>query len=254
MFGGRIGRFLDADIEDWCLETWAWLLSHLGGMERFRGLPLVTPSRGFFPSTVAEGHERAMHVFTCVKVLMGMQDWWCALEPYARPEAHAKVGEFWVLQSDNRAPNGTFRAGGGEVTISYASDLLQRPADLVATLAHELSHYLLASLPGPAPGGHELHELTTDLTVAFCGFGIFGANHAFSFEQHGDAFSKGWRSRGSGYLSERTWAFALALFLALKEQEGAADTWIKPSVKALVKDASRYLKRRPELLAPLRAI
>ena len=57
LFGG--GRFLEADIEDWVLETWAWLLTEFGGMERLRRSPLVLPTREFFPLTETEGHARA---------------------------------------------------------------------------------------------------------------------------------------------------------------------------------------------------
>ena len=90
--------------------------------------------------------------------------------------------------------------------------------------------------------------------MAFSGFGVFSANRAFSFQQHGDAFSQGWKTQRNGYLSERTWAFALALFLALKDEEGAAKPWLKPNIATDVAKASRYLARKPALLDKLRAV
>ncbi len=137
------------------------------------------------------------------------------------------------------------------MTITYASDLLSQPAALVATLAHELAHYLLATVKEEPPGGLELHELATDLTVAFAGFGVFGANSAFAFEQFGQAGRQGWRSQRRGYLSERTWSLALATFLVLSEQPGAADQWLKPGVRDMVSEASRYLAKHRNLLEPL---
>jgi hypothetical protein len=255
MFGGLLGRasFLGDDLEAWCLETWAWFMRNLGGIDHLRSTPLATPSRDFFPPSDAVGHQRAVHIFGCVKTAMGMDDWDYVLEPYDRREANAQVGEFWFLRSKG-APNGTFRIEDGAVRISYARDLVGKPADLVATLAHELCHYRLATIEEPSPGGPETHELDTDLAVAYAGLGIFGANRAFDFQQHGDAFSQGWRSQRNGYLSERTWAFALSLFLALKDESGAANRWLKPSVAAEVAKADRYLKRRVDLTAPLRAI
>lgn len=253
MFGGLFGKssFLGDDLEPWCLETWAWFMRNLGGVDRLKSTRLVTPSREFFPPSDAKGHQRALHVFGCVKAMMGMEDWDCVLEPYNRREANAQVGEYWFLRTRS-APNGTFQIKDGTVRIGYASDLVGKPADLVGALAHELCHYRLAAIQEPSPGGPETHELDTDLAVAYSGLGVFGANRAFDFEQHGDAFGQGWRSQRNGYLSERTWAFGLGLFLALKEEPDAASRWLKPGIAAQVAKAGRYLRRRTDILGPLR--
>ena len=34
LFGA--GRFLEPDVEDWVLETWAWLLTEFGGLGQLR--------------------------------------------------------------------------------------------------------------------------------------------------------------------------------------------------------------------------
>lgn len=245
-------RFLDPDVEDWCLETWGWLLTNLGGMQRFRQVPLVTATREFFPPTETEGHERALYVFEQVKLLMAMQNRPCRLEAFDLPPSGQRVGLYAKIQRGGTA-NGTFQVKDGEVVISYASELVAEPRKLIATFAHELSHYLLATIMKPIPGGNDLHELATELTVAYTGFGIFSANVAFHFEQHQDPFGQGWSSRRSGYFSERTWAFALALFAALRETELPRDQ-LKPSIADLTRRAERYLKRNDALLAPLRAI
>jgi hypothetical protein len=226
-------RFLEPDLEDWLLETWAWLDRGLDGGGDRRQTQLITPSSAHFPPTEAEGRRRALYVFDLVKSHMGLTNWPCELEAYDRSGAGAQVGEFWVLQSRG-SPNGTFRIEQGRAIISYANDLVARPSDLIATLAHELSHYLLVRIEEPTPGGREALELATDLTVAYTGFGVFGANHAFSFGQHGDTFSQGWRSRRNGYFSERSWAFALALFGVLTDQN-IPERWLKPSVADLTK-------------------
>ncbi len=254
MFGlfGK-SRFLDEDLEDWFLETWAWLMAKSGGMERIRNTPLVTPSLDFFPRTEAIGHERALHIFECIRSLMGLKAWDCELVPYERPRANQRVAQYNYVRSA-AAPNGTFQVHDGKVTIRYAADLVDDPWSLVSTLAHELAHYRLAILGEPGPGGHDAHELTTELAVAHAGFAVFSANRAFSFAQHQDAWGQGWQSSRNGYFSERTWAFALALFLKLRGEEGAADRLIKPVIKTMTRSATQYLKRHDELIAPLKAI
>jgi hypothetical protein len=245
-------RFLDADVEDWVLEAWGWLLANTGGMERLRQTPLVLASRDFFPPTETEGHERALYLFERVKAWMGLVDWPCTLDAAERPPERQRIGHYAVLQRGKTA-NGTFRIEDGEVRITYAADLVAQPRALIATLAHELAHYLIASVRKPLPGGNDLHELLTELTVAYCGFGVFGANHAFHFEQHQDPFGQGWRSATNGYFSEPTWAFAIALFTTMKGTS-VPKGQLKDSVAVLTQRAERYLKRNPALLAPLLAI
>jgi hypothetical protein len=254
MFAKLLGkpRFLDADLEDWSFETWAFLLRECGGVERLRQVPWVTPSKAFFPPSHAEGEARALEVFEIVKAWMGMADWPCHLRTYERPESHQLVSQFVAVQTAT-APNGLFWVGGGEAQIEYAIDLIARPMHLVATFAHELSHYRLAKVEAEAPGGERAHELTTELCVAYSGFGLFAANAAFDFSQHGDAFSQGWRSERSGYLSERAWAFSLAMFGVLKG-EPAPEAYLKPGVLKMVRAAEKHLARFPERMAALEAI
>ena len=245
------GTFLESHIEDWCLETWAWMLRNLGGLDRLSRTPLVTPNAAFFPPSETNGDERGAYVFGRVKQLMGMQEWDCRLEPYDRRSGSQRVGEYWFVHSRG-APQGTFSVKDGVVRVAYARDLLDDPVALVGTFAHELCHYLIAVLGEPCPGGEETLELATELATAFSGFGVFRANRAHFFERHQDAFGQGYRSGGSGYLSERTWAFAIALFLSLRREPGAAQAWLKPQIASDVAKACRYLERNPHILESLR--
>lgn len=258
LLGGLFGKglFLDRDLEDWVFETWAWLMAEFGGMAQIGRSALVLPTRDFFPPTEATGHAKAEHVFACVKGAMQMTSWDCRLVRNERRASHQRVAEFNFVQN-SQDPSGTFRVQGGEVVITYAGDLTDKPHALVPTLAHELAHYLLRTAKHPPPGGWEAEELATELAVAYAGFGVFAANNAFLFEQHQDAFGQGWRSQRNGYLSERSWALANAIFLALKDDEALWDQAgqrLKPTLAEMVKQARKYLTRKPELLAPLKEI
>lgn len=58
----------------------------------------------------------------------------------------------------------------------------------------------------------------------------------------------------SGYLSQEQWAFALAVFMALKSDDRqVADQWLEPMLKKMFKQASAYLAANPDLLAGVRA-
>ncbi len=254
---GLFGKstFLETELEAWSLETWAWLMRALGGMSRLKRTPLVLANKDFFPPTDTEGAERGRYLFDLVGRWMGIGDWACTLESYERAPANAHLGGLAMVNGPS-GPNGTFRVVDGQPIISYALDLVDQPRLLIATLAHELSHYMVAhatAIERLAPGGREAHELTTEMCVAYSGFGVFAANAAFQFEGYHFAGGHGWRSQRHGYLSERTWAFALALFAELRGVEIPRDQ-LKPSVADLTRKAQRYLKRNEALLAPLRAI
>lgn len=251
MFGLFGKTFLDADVEAWHLEAWRDLKARLAAEVSLADTPVVLPTRDFFPPTETIGHERAQYLFQTVRDLMGMGDWACDLEAQPMRDTGRQVSEFVFIQGGDD-PNGTFRIEpSGRVVITYAPDLLDDPQSLIASFAHELAHYLLS--PHADLAEDETHELMTDLTVAYTGFGVFGANSAFRFEQHGDAFGQGWRSRSAGYLSPRSWAFALAVFGELRGSDGGMGGHLGSNIEAERRKAAAYLRKRPELLDGLRA-
>jgi len=249
-FGTR--PFLDPELETWQIETWAWLLGHLGGIEDLKRSPIVQPTRDFFPPTEATGHARAEHIFEAVKRHARMADWPCDLvDQPRRPELG--VGELLALKRvSGGLPLGTFSHDGNRAVVSYDPGSLGDPVTLVATLAHELAHYRLASLPDEPPGGPEAGEFATDLTTIYLGFGAFGANCAFNFQRFQSGLTQGWKSSRQGYLGEREWVFSLALFLILRDQpvETLRDL-LKTHLYRDLRKAYRSLIRRPALLAAL---
>ena len=247
MFGR--GTFLDREIEEWHLEVWGVLKDRFASEIPLADTPVVLPTRDFFPVSDAVGHERALHVLACIKRAMQMEDWDCDLVAQPPRPTGVRVAEFVTIEGA-QDPGGTFRIDEtGRPVITYAPDLIERPAELVAVLAHELAHLLLSSEDDLVDD--PTHELMTDMTVAYTGFGVFGANAAFSFRQHGDAFGQGWSSQTSGYLSPRSWAFALAVFGLLRGDDGGMGSHLKPEIEGLRQKALAYLRKRPQLIESL---
>jgi hypothetical protein len=247
----RSKTFLEPDDEDWQLATWGWLLARFGD-DRLQHARLVTTTRAFFPPSDAAGHDRVAHVFKCVQALAGMAQWPCELVAMAeRPRT--RVSELGMVKiTKGHMPLGTFSHSGNTATIAYDPGTIDRPAVLVATLAHELAHYLLHSVADLPPGQQIMEEFATDVTTVYLGFGLFGANQAFNFSQFGDSFSQGWQTSGAGYLRERDWAFALAVFCALRGQDIATlKPWLKPYLFADTQGAARYLAKNLPVLAKL---
>lgn len=138
--------------------------------------------------------------------------------------------------------------------VRYTIDQLSDEPGLVATLAHEAAHFLLALRRNPIPGGDKIEELLTDLTAVWMGFGTFLGNNA-RYGHHTNEAGGTWYVSGSrGYLSERSLMTALALSEILAGRDPLdAETYLKSYLVDDLKLATRYARKR-DLAAEMAAI
>lgn len=243
---------LDEETERWQIDCWRWLINGLSASHNLRDADLIVPDFDFFPATDATGHDRAEHLFRCVTRLSGVEDW-----PFDL------VAQAWHPDDDGSGSAGFDYAAGtyqespaGRMTIGYYPGLVDRPLDLIGTLAHEVSHGVARSINNPPPGGWQMEAFAVDLTTVYLGFGVFGANNAFK-TQFGEGFFKGlfgsWSMSSGGYLSQEQWAFALAVFLTLRdESEEAAQEWLSKPLRKMLVQSMDYLDTHPQSLGGLR--
>jgi hypothetical protein len=236
---------LDADTMKWHVDNACWLIRQIGKMPMGRDSRLVLPSKGYFTAD-GEGHAFAEAVFDQVKAYAGMADWPVHLVSDVDTYKHQR-GDLIQAASRN-TPLGVFmRDHENGVAISYAPKLLKVPGNLIATFAHELSHYLIHSIPFDLPWENDEEEFLTDQTACLLGFGIFLANSAVNFEQwsNSGAGTKGWSRSRIGYLPEADLIFDTALFLTWKGNDAtAALPCLKPyladQLKRAMKDAAPF--------------
>lgn len=243
---------VDQDTVDWVVACWKWLdlaLQPIDGQPRRR---LVVPSRSNFPDTELTGPAKAEYYFERVKHHCGMDDWPVSLRAQA---ATPDLGQSIVFaEMPSKTALGTFRTKGNQAIITYDPGQTGNPVQLIATFVHELAHYALTAALDAPPGGPELEELATDLATVHLGFGLFGANTAFAFEQSTDFDRQGWRSSSSGYLGENGWCFAVALFTEVLDLKASGyQAYAKPSVLAQIAKNRRYLAANPALVSALRS-
>lgn len=245
MFGRR--HFLDEDVDAFHMACWSWLLRGAGGMDEFRQTPLVLPTAEFFPKSDSLGHDRAVHVFETTKRLARMDDW--PVDLVAQAELPRQLSQFVSLEHQGNAA-GTFQMHGSGGVITFDPAHIDAPLVLVATFAHELGHYLNGGFDEPPPGGDDLVEPATDVTAAFLGFGVFGANACFEFQKN----SEGWASQKLGYISEAEWAFNIAIFCALGEHDAARlKPYLKPRIYKEVQSGLKFIARNDVIPAILAA-
>ena len=125
----------------------------------------------------------------------------------------------------------------------------------VATLAHELGHFLISEIREPPPGGRDNLEFATDMAAVFLGFGVFLADSAFRFSQYQGGGTQGWSARSQGYLSQSQALHALAIFTALlsiNPQQAAPH--LDAHLRGLYRHACAKLCEASSKLEELRAI
>lgn len=226
---------------DWLIACFAWLRLVLDDAER--RIPVVLPDD---PQLLAAG--TAPELFEVVRAQCDMADWPCSLQRIEERD----MTDIREVRED-AAPLGTFSHEGTGYVIRYHSALLRSPDQLVATFAHELSHYLLEE-KGYPPGGGDLIEHATDCCAAYLGFGVFLANSARHFEQFTDGEWSGWRSSASGYLSEQSLVTASALAAALnghdpKAIEAQLKHYLRGDFRKACKAIAQYYPDIEETLA-----
>lgn len=260
MFSFGPKRPLSAEEWEWQLAAFKWLDETLG--EGGPRQPLVTPTVDYFPPSSATGAARAAELLDQVQraAAMDPSDWPVRLVFAGddRPH-HVPVAEGIALSRPGKGIGGTFQieaatGSAWQAVITLSPIQLEKEMAAIATLAHEMSHYLLATAERPSPGGEDCHELLTDLTAVYLGFGIFLGNSArFSAivaDDGGQWLQSGWQ----GYLSERALMTALTIQETLVARDPlAACAWLKPHLADDVKLAARYMARR-DLAAEMAAI
>lgn len=249
LFGPK--RPLDRDELDWQLAAFQWLLAEYGGVEAHRQRILVDPMGDYFADSRLTGAERGEELFGEVKAIAGMEQWPTRLVARQSPKGSYQVNAQTFVQPIGTGAAGTYQLlptgdNGWVAEIRYDVGLLADPPALVATFAHELGHYLLATARHSFPGGEDMHELLTDLTAVFMGFGIFLANSArdYSAQQLGVGGHM-WQTRHQGYLSERALVTALVLseYLAGRDPSDAR-AFLKPYLAQDLDIALKWFARR----------
>ena len=239
---------VDDETAAWHVDNFAWLIRQFGGAAGLAKSNLVLPMPGYFVTEGEKGHAFALRIFDQIKAYCGMADWEADLIADDNPLADDASLALAMIAPQKHAV-GTFGVAGNRIVISYVPALLKRPDHLIATLAHELAHYLWRR-PDSPPCEKEEREFLTDLAAVYLGFGVFLANARFRFEALQSGAMHGWRMGHSGYLPEADLIFALALFLQAKSLDpDLARACLKPHLAAMLRRALRDLADRRAITA-----
>ena len=237
----------------WIQDNMAWLRAQFG--DGPLAAPVILPTSEWFPPPFSGSEADVRAVVTRVAGYMG-----------ARPDVRVRFSDehdhMAGLRDAYGGPARSFtlgeyrQAGDAGAVITIERSNLRDPAQLLATVAHELGH---ARLRGEdrVTGGRADEEPLTDLATVYLGMGIFTANAAFEFtaRRESGARTGGWSSSRSGYLTEQMFGYGLAcLAVQRAERQSPWARYLDTNPRAYMKQGLRYLRRdagaRAGLAAP----
>lgn len=218
-----------------------WLVGEFGE-EALRDARVVLPTEEFFPDAFSEDEEDVRVMVERVCGYMGVDPARVELELFTE-QGGGPGHSLPAYESSHEGAAGHYRKRRGKFVVAVESSQTHDPVQLIATVAHELGHARLLG-EGRVHPATEDHEPLTDLLTVFLGLGVFTGNAVFSFTQWTDAFSQGWRTRRSGYMTEEMFGYALALFARARgEGQPAWSKHLNVNVGAYFRAARKYLEK-----------
>src|SRR5215469_9466347 len=207
----------DSAAKAWIEERLQWLSEQFDD-SAFSGLPVVLPTREFFPDAYDGSKPAVRRMLNRVCRFMDVDPERVVLKLVS------EVGKVYLVnETGHYLPSGaagTYRRVGESFEISIDRSELDNPANLVGTMAHELAHSRLMGENRIEADAYD-KELLTDLTVVFMGLGIFVANSPRAYQSQMTTWP-GTTLRKPEYMSLPMYAYALAHLAWFREERRPA--------------------------------
>lgn len=239
MWPFRRRPLLDPEVVDWIFEHAHWLLVHHAHRSAFAGSRLLPLSERVFPTDDLGGHGVAQRLLDHVKAYAFVEDLSVTLRADPTSGRFDRHGTAYAPEPRMTAA-GTYRFTGFDTEITYDRGLVERPAELIAVLAHEIAHAVLARGSDRAAPS-EADEMLTDLTAIFLGFGFYLALFRYETRIASPEVAKAWQTYFADYMNLREICFATALHAVLKGADQA--TALRHAGDLIGPDARTHLKR-----------
>lgn len=228
----------DPAAKRWVEDSLQWL-SRQFGLHILLERPVILPTAEFFPDPWDGSTKAARTTFRRVCSYMNIDPGTVELKFFNDPTPHS----IHMIDPTRGFAAGTW-SGAEEPwqkgVIRLEKGSLDRPADLIGIMAHELSHQLLLG-EGRCASDRFDNELLTDLAAVFHGFGVFLANNP---RKSTGALARwpGTQLHRPEYLSEPMAGYAMAHIAWFRDERSPA--WAKAlrwAPRAVFKQGVRYL-------------
>src|SRR5260370_20665852 len=201
-----------------CIDCRLRWLAGTFSSQRLLEAKVIEPTPEFFPEPYEETGEAAETVFGRVCDYMGVPRERVRLE-FLDDEKDWQLGDYTRSEQER---------------IRLHQRTFAQPMQLAATCAHELAHVLLLGDERLSEEAAD-HEPTTDLLMVFLGLGVIAANAAVQSVHGGHAYRQ-------GYMYEREFGYALALFAWLRgERKPAWASQLRVTARRALNERLAYL-------------
>jgi hypothetical protein len=244
---------LTPEQKEWVEGRLDWLKEQFGPEPLQR--PPLEPASALLPRRWDRSPEAGADLLERLCMFMLVDPARVHLEFFAEDDPRDLMPAF-VGETQRDGPAGLYYHPTDEQKLVIALDAsgLSEPANLVATICHELGHVLLladARIPRNTPDSEPL----TDLLTAYFGAGIFTANSAFQFSQWQSHSHQGWKVSRSGYLSEEVWGYALACYAWYRgETKPAWRRHLRSNIFYYFDDSLHFLSTARKTAVPFKAV
>jgi tetratricopeptide (TPR) repeat protein len=237
---------VNEETREWIERCILWLANSFG-KENIKNRKVLVPNYDNFPIKYNGQPNTVLETMKIVARQMEISPEEIHIDIYKEGQREIDTGSVMGNRMFLQNKEGEKYSGGlyfgkqddGKYHIAIEERKLKDPLQIVATLSHELSHIKLLGEKKIEKNNEDL----TDLTTVIFGLGIFNANVAFQTKNGYDSWS--WSK--SGYLSQMEWAYALALFAHIKEEENP--NWISflsRNIKSDFIKSTNFIRSNPD--------
>jgi hypothetical protein len=231
------------DDKEWVEEYMLHLRDNFGA-EHFDDIQTVLPNREFYNIDFTGTEEDAYFILEQTKIYMSIENDTIRLKFFSDSPLEMDDGTILTTPFDFNGTGysgaaGTYEEKDNRIIIAIERKKLKDPPALIATIAHELAHYILL-------GENRLEEndeYLTDLLVIVYGFGIFLGNIKF---RQAALVGRGWEMSSIGYLPEQVIAYAMAWLCAFRKEEPVWKDMLNASMLKYFNQSFEYIQKHPD--------
>jgi hypothetical protein len=197
---------INQEDKDWVIDQLNWIDQNIVKLDQQK---TILPTKSFFDRKFDGSEDDAHFVLTQLGQYFRVDTKNIDLNFYSEKSIELDRGLI-TQKEEGSGTAGLYSQREKGISISIEIQQLSNLTSLIATIGHELCHYVLIGVYDIYIEGDENEWLTDLLAIAF-GLGIFLGNSKFNFNQFqsGDGWG-GWSYSIQGYLPQQIIAFAMA--------------------------------------------
>ncbi len=237
--------------KEWIEDSLLTLKQIFTEADYYKNIETILPTKRFYDKDFTGSEEDAQFIFEQTKIYMDIEHDGIKLKLFSNNPMETGGDAILSMPSSTttddglKSPAGIYESDGEEVIIAIEKRQLKNPQALIATIAHQLSHYILLS-KGTL---EEDDKYLTDLLAVAYGFGVFMDNSTrLNYTSFSSFKGNGWKMSGTdtGYLPEQVIAYAMAWLSAYRSENTEWKKFLNKSMLKYFEQSIAYIENNKE--------